>query len=123
MVETTNRAIVTHARNRAQVERQLDPHAYDASKLWNCGLYLLYEWLDNKNLPSGDLDHALKEQLKDNKHYNGLHSQSAQQVLDLTLSTTGLTPTTNETTHQATAKLGITMTRVVSSTRNTHVAL
>ena len=82
MVETTSRAIVTRARNTMQVERQLDPHAYDASKLWNCGLYLLREWLDNSNLPSGDLDHALKEQLKDNQHYNGLHSQSAQQVLE-----------------------------------------
>ena len=79
---TTCKTLVTHARNQRQVKRLLDPHAYDASKLWNCGLYQLYEWLNDHNLPSGDLDHALKAQLKTNQHYNGLHSQSAQQVIE-----------------------------------------
>ena len=82
MAETTARTLVTKPRNQQQVKRHVDPHSWDASKLWNCGLYQLYEWLDNATLPSGDLDHALKEQLKDNQHYNGLHSQSAQQVLE-----------------------------------------
>jgi putative transposase len=46
-------------------------------------LYLLFEWLDNHNLPSNeDFDSALKHLLKENKHYDGLHSQSAQQVLE-----------------------------------------
>jgi|APHM01.1.fsa_nt_gi transposase, IS605 OrfB family, central region len=81
-METTQRTLVTHPRNHQQVKRQVDPHAWDASKLWNVGLYHLYEWLNNDNLPAGDLDHALKEQLKTHDKYNGLHSQSSQQVLE-----------------------------------------
>jgi len=88
-METTQRTLVTKPRNQSQVNRQVDPHAWDASKLWNVGLYQLFEWLENNNLPSGDLDHTLKEQLKTHTRYNGLHSQSAQQVLDLMPSTTG----------------------------------
>jgi putative transposase len=80
--KTTSRTIITHPRNQQQVKRLVDPHAWDASKLWNCGLYQLLEWLDNQNLPSEDFDSALKRELKDNQHYNGLHSQSAQQVLE-----------------------------------------
>jgi putative transposase len=82
MVDTTTRTTITKPRNQRQVDRLVEPASYDASKLWNCGLYQLYEWTDNHNLPSGDFDQALKEQLKTNKHYNGLHSQSAQQVLE-----------------------------------------
>ena len=82
MVETTTRTLVTHPRNHKQVKRQIDPHAWSASKLWNSALYQLYEWLDNHNLPSEDLDTVLKREFKDNEHYNGLHSQSSQQVLE-----------------------------------------
>jgi putative transposase len=81
-METTQRTLVTKPRNQLQVSRQVDPHAWDASKLWNVGLYQLFEWLDNGDLPSGDLDHALKPTLKDHDRYNGLHSQSSQQVLE-----------------------------------------
>lgn len=81
-METTQRTLVTKPRNHSQVKRQVDPHAWDASKLWNVGLYQLFEWLDNNDLPSGDLDYALKEQLKTHDRYNGLHSQSSQQVLE-----------------------------------------
>jgi putative transposase len=82
MVETTSRTTITHPKNKDRVQRLVDPHAWDASKLWNTGLYQLKEWLNNHNLPSEDFDHALKRELKDNQHYNGLHSQSAQQVLE-----------------------------------------
>jgi len=82
MVKTTSKTIITHPRNHGQVKRHVDLHAWDASKLWNCGLYQVFEWLDNQNLPSEDFDQALKRELKNNKHYNGLHSQSAQQVLE-----------------------------------------
>jgi putative transposase len=82
MAQSTSRTTITHPRNQRQVQRLVEPHSWDASKLWNCGLYQLKEWLDNHNLPSEDFDSALKRELKDNKHYNGLHSQSAQQVLE-----------------------------------------
>lgn len=83
MVKTTARTTVTKPLNHRRVKRLVDQASYDASKLWNCGRYQLFEWLDNNNLPSEEsFDSALKRELKDNKHYNGLHSQSAQQVLE-----------------------------------------
>ena len=82
MAEATNRTFVTKPRNQRQVRRQVEPHSWSAAKLWNTGLYQLKEWLNDDNLPSGDLDHALKATLKDNQHYNRLHSQSGHQVLE-----------------------------------------
>ncbi len=75
-----NRTIRAKITNHAQVVDSLDQHGWSASKLWNVGLYYLrHEWEETGEIPDED---ELKSELKTHYNYNGLHSQSSQNVLE-----------------------------------------
>ena len=77
---TTRRTHVCRIQNHSQVVDALDRHGWSASKLWNVANYYARErWDETDKIPDED---ELKDELKTHSKYNGLHSQSSQNVLE-----------------------------------------
>ena len=76
-VYRTHRARI---RNHSQVSESLDRHGWSASKLWNvANYYSRQQWDETGEIPNQE---ELKRELKTHDKYDGLHSQSSQQVLE-----------------------------------------
>jgi transposase, IS605 OrfB family, central region len=79
-METTHRTHICRLSNHSQVKEAFDTHAWSASTLWNVANYHAQQvWDDTGEIPD---EAALKHELKDHPTYNGLHSQSSQNVLE-----------------------------------------
>jgi|GEM_PF-5520037 len=73
---TTRRTHVCRIQNHSQVVDALDRHGWSASKLWNvANYYARQQWDETGEIPDED-------ELKTHSKYNGLHSQSSQNVLE-----------------------------------------
>ena len=77
---TTCRTHICRIRNHSQVVDALDRHGWSASKLWNVALYhARTQWDETGEIPD---EGELKDELKTHSKYDGLHSQSSQNVLE-----------------------------------------
>jgi len=115
---TTRRTHVCRIQNHFQVMDGLDNHGWSASKLWNVALYhARQQWDEAGEIPD---EATLKAEVKDHPKYNGLHSQSSQNVLEeLSESFTSWFGSNKiEITRRATASATTTIVRATASTKN-----
>ncbi|WP_121744269.1 RNA-guided endonuclease InsQ/TnpB family protein [Natronorubrum halophilum] len=78
--EVVPRTIVASIRNQRQVQPDLDPLGFAASKLWNIARWTCDRiWNETGLIPE---DSDLKSYLKSHERYADLHSQSSQRVLE-----------------------------------------
>ncbi len=78
--EVVPRTIVASIRNQRQVQPDLNPLGFAASKLWNVARWTCDRiWNETGLIPE---DGDLKSYLKSHERYADLHSQSSQRVLE-----------------------------------------